>query len=293
MSEASALGGAAGGEGTKAPDSGAGSQGAPAQGSGSGGSSTGAGTGSWRDALPEDIRSNAAISSFTDIAALAKSHIHAQSQIGKKGAIVPGEKASDEEWGAFYRSIGVPEADKYEVAAPKDMAIAPDVLKGFKEVMSKNGVLPKAANETLNFYATFQKQQAIAEQALKGIETAKALGELKKEWGDAYERNLTSINMLVKEKGGDDVLKLLQSTTPIVPGNNPLILKLLANAAKLMGEDKLREGGASTDQVEPGELDNQINEVRAQLFALDKNDPRRATVLAKFTSLSKQKTGGK
>ena len=64
-------------------------------------------TKTWRDSLPDDLKNNATLANFDNVENLAKSYVHAQSVIGKKGVIKPGEKASDEEWGNFYKELGV------------------------------------------------------------------------------------------------------------------------------------------------------------------------------------------
>jgi hypothetical protein len=296
MAESALAGGGSSGEGAGAGTGGAGAAAGAGSGAGasSGAGSSGAGnTSSWRDSLPEDIRANPAISSFTDVASLAKSHIHAQSQIGKKGAIVPGEKATDEEWSSFYRSIGVPTADKYEVAVPKDVTLAPETAKAFKELMANNGVLPKAAEKTLGFYAEFLKSQNAAAETARKAAVEKDIGAIKAEWGDAFERNANAVLLLAKEQGGEDVVKILQSGVPIVPGAHPGFLKFLANAARLMGEDKLREGGAADGTMTGEELDTHLTELRGTLASMTKDDPRRPGVLAKFESAAKMKTRGK
>ena len=126
--------GAAGtGEGAAGASGGAGNSGAGKEGAGNLGGAAAGGTASWRDSLPEEIRTNSHISSFTDVAALAKSHIHAQGIISKKGAVPPADwsKATPEEKAGFYGAIGMPAADKYELAAPAGTKISPEVTTGF------------------------------------------------------------------------------------------------------------------------------------------------------------------
>ncbi len=245
---------------------------------------------SWRDSLPEEIRTNAAISSFKDIESLTKSYIHAQSLVGKKGVVVPGEKAAPEEWQSFYKGIGVPDADKYDVSAPKDSKIPENFLIGFKETAVKNGLLPKQANELLGWYAKIQQADTAQSQKMQKETVTKGIEDLKKEWGDAYDKEISAAQFFVKEQGGPELVQFLNETGA---GNNPVIIKTFAKAAKLLGEDKLREGGVSSGGQSPQEIQDELAEVRTALYSMGKDDPMRPIQLRKMEGLAKRLTNGK
>lgn len=212
---------------------------------------------SWRDSLPEDIRGNAAISSFKDIESLTKSYISAQGMIGKKGVIVPGDKATDDDWNAFYKGIGVPDSDKYEIVAPKEFKGS---LDGFKEQAIKAGLLPKQAASLLEWHTKSEAAQNASKVAAEKIESDKGIATLKNEWGDAYTKNLGAAELFLKEKGGAEAVAYLQKNnlTMSVP-----MIKLLSEAGKLMGEDKLREGGVISGGQSPDEIRAEIDEFMA------------------------------
>lgn len=300
MSETALTGGGDAGGAGQANGGAPGSAGSGAGGSGAGGSGGGAGQGgsggaaSWRDSLPEDIRANPAISSFQDIPSLTKAFIETKSMVGKKGVIVPGEKATDEDWGNFYKSLGVPEADKYELAPPQGVELDEGFVSAFKETALKAGLLPRQASAMLAKYSEFQKQGETAE--LKEIETiAKQQMEgLKKEWGDGYDKEIRTAQVAVKEVGGDDFIKYLNETGL---GNDVQVIKFMSKVGKLLGEDKLREGGAiSTDAQTRTEIQGQLDELRANGDAnglYDKSHPMHSVTLARLESLAKRLTGGR
>jgi hypothetical protein len=287
--------GAAGGEG----GSGGGAGGAGAAGGGSGGGA-GAGTGgsggaaSWRDTLSAEIKDNPTLSKFSDVENLAKSYIHVQGQMGKKGAIVPGEKASDAEWQDFYKAIGVPDADKYEVKGPEGVKLNENLIKGFKERAIKNGMLPKQANDLLNWYIETEKTGDSERSASVQKANEKKIGDLKKEWGDAYDTNLQQAHFFAKEIGGDEFVKFLNQAKHI--GNDTNLIKFFAKASKLLGEDKLREGGLGDGRKTPGEIDGAIAELRgnaANNGFYDKTHAMHTVTVQKYESLMKQKFGGR
>lgn len=248
-------------------------------------SGLGGGDKSWRDSLPDDLKSHGAVSSFKDVESLTRSFIETKSLVGKKGVIVPGEKATSEQWSAFYKDIGVPDADKYEVVGPKDFKVDPT----FKAECQKNGLLPKQASELLNW--NIKREQGL--EAAKKAETKalvdRNMATLKAEWGDAFEKEMGGARLAVKELGGDALLEHLNKTGM---GNDINLIKVFAKAAKLFSEDKLREGGVSRGGDTVDEIKSQLEEARGNVMSLDKHDPRRPAAFAKFESLAKRLTGG-
>lgn len=295
MSETALTGGGDAGAAANGGSAGAGAGGA-VSGAPGGGAGTGAsgGSASWRDTLPEDIRANPAISSFQDIPSLTKAFIETKSMVGKKGVVLPGEKATDEEWGNFYKSLGVPEADKYELAPPQGVELDAGFVSAFKETALKAGLLPRQASAMLAKYSEFQKQGETAE--LKEIETiAKEQMEgLKKEWGDGYDKEIRTAQVAVKELGGEDFVKYLDESGL---GNDVQVIKFMSKVGKLLGEDKLREGGAiSTDAQTRTEIQGQLDDLRANgntngLY--DRGHPMHAVTLGRMESLYKKLTGGR
>ena len=244
---------------------------------------------SWRDSLPEDIRSNPALASFTDTTNLAKSYLHAQSQIGKKGAIVPDwSKSTDEEKSSFYKAIGLPDPDKYSIKAPE--GISPEILGGFKAEALKNGVLPHQAEALLNWYHGFDKATDQASEAEYKKTVQANLEGLKKEWGEGYDKEISAARMAVKEFGGDELIKYMNETGV---GNDPAIIKAFAKAAKLFGEDKLREGGISDGRMTPQDIKDQIQVIQGSAEYRDGKHPGHAAAVTKMAGLYKSLTGGR
>lgn len=284
--------GAGGNAGDGGNSGGAGQAGGGNAGAGSP-SGDGGAAATWRDSLPSDLKDNPILSKYSDVGNLAKAYIHAQQQISKKGAIVPGEKATDQEWADFYKAVGVPDADKYTLTPPKDFKLAEPVAAQFKEQALKAGLLPKQANAILEWYAGFEKNSLGQAAQAKQAEQQKGIEALKSEWGESWDKEVRSANLFLKEVGGDKMSKYIAESGL---GNDPMVIRLCAAAAKLMGEDKLREGGISDNRMSPKEMQGQIDELRAngdKNGLYDKNHPMHAVTLSKLESLAKQMTGGR
>ena len=246
----------------------------------------------WRDSLPEDIRGNPAITSFKDVESLTKSYIHAQSLVGKKGAVVPSEKSTPEEWKTFYQQIGVPPAEKYEISAPKDYAIPPETLGWFKGIAAENGLLPQQASRVLDAYSKFESEAVKARTTKIAEEAAAKMDALKKEWGDGFDKHLSSARFVVKELG-EEFQGYLNETGL---GNDTTLIRAFAKLSKSFGEDKLREGGVISTGQSPAELQSAIDELRAngnENGLYDAKHPMHKVSLGKMELLYKKMSGGK
>lgn len=264
------------------------------QGSGAGSGSGGSGSAAdWKASLPEDIRSHGALAQIQDIQSLAKSYVHAQSVIGKKGVFVPGEKATDEEWQGFYKSIGVPEADKYEVAVPNGIPVNQDAIKGFKEAALKAGLLPRQAQALLDWEVSREKtmQEQTAQQ--KANEQKQGLADLQKEWGAGYDKNISLAKTAVEQIGGKTWQQFLERTGL---GNDPVVIKTMAEFGKLLGEDKIRGGGdagkfgGQTPQEIQGKISSIMADGKHPYF--DPSHPSHRSAVMEMEGLYKSLYGG-
>jgi hypothetical protein len=244
----------------------------------------------WHDDLPEDIRSDGGLRQFKDVATLAKSYVHARSLVGKKGVIVPTEKSGDDEWNGFFKSIGVPDLEKYQLTAPKDRQVDEARLTAFKQQAQKSGLLPKQAQALLDWQTTQEEEAVKNYQALKSGEMKKGLEELKKEWGEGFGKQTALAVMAVKELGGAEMQSYLETTGL---GNDVKIIKLMAKAGALLGEDKIRgEGGGAFGQT-PAEMSKDLEAARAEMYTLMKtpNDPRFKIAKTRVEDLSRKRFG--
>lgn len=248
-------------------------------GSNSGGSTSGSPT-SWRDTLPDDLKANGTLAAFKDVPALAKSYIHAQSMVGKKGVIVPGEKASDEEWTSFYRAIGQPEADKYEIKAPEGSKLPEDVMGKIKETSIKLGLLPKQAQGFMDMLENHGKEAQAAQLRAHQTEAAQQVEGLKKEWGLGYEKNIGIARQAVKDVG-EEFVQYLDKTGL---GNDVTLIRAFAKLGSYMGEDKLRGDGGGKFGKTPSEINKEIQDVMGNPKSpyFDKTHPMHKTVLAEM-----------
>lgn len=228
---------------------------------GSSGSSGGAST--WRETLPEEIRGNATISKYSDIGSLAKAHIELQGLVGKKGVFPPGEKATPEQWKEFYKSVGQPDFEKYEVKLPDGKKVNQSVFDGFRKLTHDTGLMPQQAQGILDWFVGQEESSNKTRAESTKAKTVEEHAALKKEWGDGYDKQLGLARLAMKELGGEEFEKYVSESGL---GDNTRVVKLLAKAGGLLGEDKIRgDGGGGKFGMTPSEVQTEIDKIRSDL----------------------------
>ena len=290
-------GGAASGAGAGAASGGTGSGGTPPASAGAAGTGTpslgtsGEGQKSWREALPAELQSDPTLNKYSDLTNLAKAHVELQKKFGEKGVFKPKPGASKEEIQSFREALGIPTTpDKYDMGKFEGVEIPAPTLAWAQKLGAEHGVEPTAMKAIIQDYfkldATNQGVQAAEKTRLMQV----GIAELKKEWGDGFDRNIKRAELACEKMGGPD---LIQHLVKLGVHNDPILLKALEKAAQAYGEDTMREAGAGNGQITPAELDGQIALVQKRLFSMKPTDGAYAAAKNEYESLWKQKTKGK
>lgn len=267
------------------------------QGAGAGNSQTAAPTGSWRDSLPEDMRGNQTLAKYSDVTNLAKAYLAAQEMIGKKGIFKPADNATPEDWQRFYEEIGVPKAEQYKLDPAKFQGIEfpQESLEWAQQAGAKHGIRPDQMHALMQDFGQFEIARDKADMEEMTKLSSDQIESLKGEWGENFDGNLkkglVAFNHIAQLAGlkPKDAMDWLNSGA----GDDYVMIKLMSAASKLIGEDTLRENGVSGGQQTMDDLARQIEDVQGQLLAMPKNDPRRQSMVDRYASLNRQKTGGR
>jgi hypothetical protein len=214
----------------------------------------------WKEALPEDIRSDASLAAIQDVPGLAKSYIHSQKLVGADKIALPGKEATEEDWGQVFTKLGRPETiDGYELKKPDNFPEGLDynetMLTGFKETAHKLGLLPSQVAGLHDWWNNaniegFTASTNAQKEALEAAETA-----LKQEYGNAYDQKLATAQTALKEFGGDELVKFIDDSGL---GNNPHFIKLMATVGEGMLEDGLKGNGQHSDAITPADAQKKI-----------------------------------
>lgn len=190
----------------------------------------------------ETLRADAALQPFKSVDDLAKSYVQTKALVGKKGVILPGEGAKDEDWDPVYNQLGRPEKpEAYKVPniqLPKGQNIRPEMLKEFNEFAHKTGLTQKQYEKALTWriqseLGEFESQQKSVAEAEAAAET-----ELRSTWKDKYDTNNASIEKLVKSFGKDKADAILQKY-----GKDPMFKQFMGELLPNFNEAAMEAAG--------------------------------------------------
>lgn len=208
----------------------------------------------WKEVIPEDIRQDPSLGSIKDIASLAKSYIHAQKLVGKDKIIIPDQHATDDDWKGVFKKLGLPESiDKYQIKAD---GFDEGFLGKFKEFAYNNNLMPQQSEKLLSFYKDF------ADESLKGSQEqteqirTEAVSGLKKEWGNAFEKNLAIAQGALKQFADKDTLQYIEESGL---GNDTKMVKLFHQIGAKMGEDQFVGDAKKQSGFTPAEAQEKVN----------------------------------
>lgn len=169
---------------------------------------------SWRDTyLPPELKGEKTFEKFQDVAALAKSYLHAEKAIPAGKVAIPHKTANEADWRNFFYEIGLPkEAKDYSLTKSQESTIDDEFLNKYKEFAYGKGILPNHAQAVVDFIeqsnAEYQKAhgEAVSKQAEEG------LLKLKQEWGNDFQYNYDLAKNLIKDLNDPEFNQVLQET---------------------------------------------------------------------------------
>ena len=226
---------------------------------------------SFRDSLPEDLRSNPSLKNINDVGSLAKSYVHAQRMVGADKIPLPGSNSTEDDWIKVYDKLGRPADIKdYDVTMP-DMFDG----NGFRESIHAAGLNQKQAASVAQFIhsqseAANEKLNAYQEQARLDTEA-----ELRQEYGktfdDKIKRAQAAAKYLLGSKGDpnhkDNILGNLRLADGRMLGDVPDIIRMFETISNEIAEDDL-DGVTTESAMTPQDAQEEIDTLQA-----DRNGP--------------------
>ena len=240
----------------------------------------------WMQSLPEEMQSNESLTKFSDIESLAGSYVNAEKMIGKDTITIP---TTEDEWSSAYNRLGRPEeASGYELKTPEGLPegvnLDETMINEFKSKAHEAG-LNQSQIEALNSWYwehTSKSYEALNDGATTAQE--QSVTDLKKEWGERYDVNLTMATRAVEQFGGDDFVNYLEETGL---GNNPQMVRFMHNVAKANLEEGNIEGQGNDNSrsMHPSQIREQINDVMSQAAYTNNQDPNHGVLVNKVQKL--------
>jgi hypothetical protein len=239
----------------------------------------------WRDKLADGDEDTAKLlKRFGSPKAVARALRETRAQVSKGlgAAAEPPENASDEQKAEWRKARGVPDKpEEYKFDAPKDHEWTDsdrEYLTEFGKFAHAKGWSQAQAKDAVDWYmndqiARLQDQEVAARN--RGIETEKAL---KAEYGKDYSRTVEMVRSYGQEQiGADDWDKLvnMRLSDGSYLGDQPALIKLLATAARDLGDGTPFEAGTSAGGVSDGDLMKAHKELVSKSVAGDKDAKRK------------------
>lgn len=206
----------------------------------------------------EEFRNDSTLNIFTSQDAFIKAVLADRKDNGV-AIKLPGEGATDEEWGKFYDRLGRP-ASSNDYGLSKDIPEGLDFNEEFYNEFTKEiytaGLSKKQATQIYNWYnnksAEMAKDIDAKIQASYKKSVDDAVASLKKEWGTDYQQNLDSAVAMANKFLSPATKQYLNATKL---GNNPLLIKDFYNLSKQVSGAQMRGEGPSGNISSLAELE--------------------------------------
>lgn len=206
----------------------------------------------------EEFRNDSTLNQFASQDAFIKAMLDDRKANGT-AIKLPGENATDEEWGKFYDRLGRP-ASSNDYGLSKDIPEGLDFNEEFYNEFTKEiytaGLSKKQAEKIYNWYnnksAEMAKDIDAKIQASYKKSVDDAVASLKKEWGTDYQQNLDSAVAMANKFLSPATKQYLNATKL---GNNPLLIKDFYNLSKQVSGAQMRGEGPSGNISSLAELE--------------------------------------
>lgn len=245
----------------------------------------GASSKTYTDFMSEENRKDPAVTKYKTIDDFVTGYKSSVALVGKKGIIPPDENSTETEIKAYHTALGVPETDKdYKLKALEglhgDIKITPEVEASFKTIAHKHNMTGKQAEGLFGEYYGMLSDALIKADKEREVVTQETTAKLRNEWGKDFEVNSTIAKRLVAKFGGEEGTLAFGDL-----GNNPAVLKFLANLGKAISEDSFEGLGPvelSTDAVG---AKARLKQIEADPDLMDKSSPRQKGLVEERTKL--------
>lgn len=253
---------------------------------------------SWRERLPEEMRTHPSLQKFDTPEGLAKSYLAAEKLIGTEKVPVP---KTEDDWERWYRAAGRPDKpDDYGFAAPDEMPEGLAYDEGLDRRLASlahDAGLNRRQAETLRAglmdmvrEGGAQQRQALEAARLAEAEAmADAERALQAEWGSATQaRKQVAARALAALFPAEAVARMEAAGL----GNEPAMVRAFYDmGVRLIGEKQLIGDAAPGERA--GDLDAAIAAHRSRHAAAltDRNHPDHAARLSELTALYDRRFG--
>ena len=232
--------------------------------------------------LPENLRNEPSLQTFSTVDNLAKSYVNAVKKIGGNPdhlVQLPQEGESKEN---FYNKIGRPDTPEgYEFGEDGGK------LDFYRNATHQIGLTQDQAASMLKLYAAVEQEGQKASTKANADFAVDSQINLKREWGTNYDSKIDYAQRAFAQFSSKEFSQLMDETGL---GNHPELLKAFSKIGEMMGEDQLvvgsgSGGGRISSQQAKEEIESLYQDKEFSKSYLDKTDPNHKTASTKMDGL--------
>ena len=207
----------------------------------------------FQESLPEDLRSNEAISGFETAETLAKAYLDTNTKYSELQASLP----------------TVPESvDGYKFDIPAGTEVDQARVDGFKQTALKHKIPADVANVLVQEQLQYEKEarERATQEFNKQINDTRDKAEvaLKKEWGVDFQANKDGCEVVLNRFASEKAREFIRNSGL---GREPEFIKMIHEIKKVLSEDVL----VPSDKM-PADR-SRTGEYGQKIFSLDKSFP--------------------
>ena len=231
--------------------------------------------------LPENLRNEPSLQTFSTVDNLAKSYVNAVKKIGGNPDHLVQLPQEGESRDNFYNKIGRPET-------PEGYNFGEDggKLDFYRNATHQIGLTQDQAASMLKLYAAVENEQTKASTKANADFAVDSQINLKREWGTNYDSKIDMAQRAFAQFSSKEFSQLMDETGL---GNHPELLKAFSKIGEMMGEDQLvvgsGGGGSISSQQAKEEIESLYQDKEFSKSYLDKTDPNHKSASTKMDSL--------
>ena len=204
-------------------------------------------TGTWRDGLPEDLRSIKSLEKFDTVEGLAKSYANLERTLGTDKIPIPKDPDDKASWEAYYKAGGRPDkAEDYKIERPADLP------EGMTYNEQDEAFLKTFAHENgwnqrqfESAYKAFYEHQAKSVAAFQHAQVAQREEAERALQREGNREEVVNLAQAVSRKYIDQAA--LEKLHAAGLSNDPVIIRMFAGIGKdLAGHQVLKGRGGET-----------------------------------------------
>lgn len=211
----------------------------------------------WRAALPDEFKEHEYVKTFNKPGDFVKDALNVKTERDdlktrmETAIFKPGEDATPEQKEAFLKSLGRPDDPKgYELVPPKlpeGLKLDDTLTEWYRQTAFESGLNKEQAARLYDGYNKMLEatQNEAIKQRVQELEAGRE--ELKKEWGNDYDKNVAIVQKAQEAIAGDEATK--NWLTAHNAENNPVLVRLLFNVGKLILDDTEIPGSPSRKEA--------------------------------------------